>query len=306
MSERTKICYFCAETIKAEAKVCPICGRDLRSSPSFLSKLLGLGVVCLVAYSFFAIIAMAIGPFIPDSETLVSAEPKSIPPASATQAGDLPASSTLVAPLVQSNDSSITPKITLQRLQPGLKTTSYPIIIVKAENCNLRSGPGTNFVIVGSAKLGDTFRLYGQNEDGSWLKIDENSDVWVLATLVDMGDSVALLEITKAVSLEPAKAVTPKPEVVSGVSYYPIFARIYSGVKVYYGAGSNKTYKFEILGISDDCPTIPSGRGVYVRYPDGSDEWKDRRYLITTDLFFVRQDDPALDKLDMYVYNNCP
>ena len=84
------------------------------------------------------------------------------------------------------------------------------------------------------------------------------------------------------------------------------FGRIYSGVRIYYGTGSTKAYGFEILGGSENCPTLPSGRGLKVLYEDGTVEWKDRRAIIISGLYFIDADDPALDRIDWYVYTDCP
>jgi hypothetical protein len=51
---------------------------------------------------------------------------------------------------------------------------------------------------------------------------------------------------------------------------------------------------------------MPSGRGVYVRYPDGTEEWKDRNYLVSSDLFFALESDPALSSFEWYEYFYCP
>jgi hypothetical protein len=51
---------------------------------------------------------------------------------------------------------------------------------------------------------------------------------------------------------------------------------------------------------------MPSGRGIKVRYPDNTEEWKDRMAILTSGNFFVRADDPAVKALEWYVFNDCP
>ena len=115
-------------------------------------------------------------------------------------------------------------------------------------------------------------------------------------------------------TLSPAPTFTRRPsstwlddkDSVPSPKYIPLSFFIRTDVEVYYGAGSTKSYGFQILGGSEDCPSLPSGRGVYVRYPDGTDEWKDRNYLILSGLFFVLEDDPARSSFEWYEYANCP
>lgn len=102
----------------------------------------------------------------------------------------------------------------------------------------------------------------------------------------------------------PIQATIATPATTLTPSFTPLLSKIWTGVKVYHGTGSEKTYGFEILGGSEDCRTI--GRGVYVQYPDETREWKDRTYLVTSGLFFVLSDDPAAKRLEWREYPNCP
>ena len=52
---------------------------------------------------------------------------------------------------------------------------------------NLRSGPGTNYVVIASATEGQLFSVIGSNADSSWYKIrvDDKPEAWVAASVVD-------------------------------------------------------------------------------------------------------------------------
>lgn len=79
---------------------------------------------------------------------------------------------------------------------PGAASASTPIATrpaganadgegthVANRNSNLRSGPGTNFGIVGRVPAGGTVTIVGENNDGTWLQLDDGS--WIAEFLVD-------------------------------------------------------------------------------------------------------------------------
>jgi len=64
---------------------------------------------------------------------------------------------------------------------------------------NLRSGPGTGFGTVGQINAGETARIIGKNQDGSWWQIERSGGdpAWVVARLVSTqgpADQVAVAE----------------------------------------------------------------------------------------------------------------
>jgi len=107
---------------------------------------------------------------------------------------------------------------------------------------------------------------------------------------------------TPAPTDTPAPTNTPVPMPTDDQTWMPLLAHVYSGVKMYYGAGEEKAYGFEILGGNDNCPSMPSGRGLYVQYEDGTLEWKDRQAMVQSPYNFVRRDDPALEKIEWFEY----
>jgi SH3-like domain-containing protein len=62
--------------------------------------------------------------------------------------------------------------------------SSTPSVIVKKDNCNIRSGPGTNFDIVFRAARGVVFKVLKRK--GSWIHIRhaDGDEGWIYKTLV--------------------------------------------------------------------------------------------------------------------------
>lgn len=132
---------------------------------------------------------------------------------------------------------------------------------------------------------------------------------------IDLGDLSSITQTSQAMptmlrSSSPSPTITKvAPSATdSSPQFTPLLPfTIFKGVKVYYGV--KKTYAFEILGGAENCQSIPSGRGVKVRYPNGSSEWKDRNYLLQagdSGILYVDKKDPALSKFDWVEYFDCP
>jgi hypothetical protein len=97
-----------------------------------------------------------------------------------------------------------------------------------------------------------------------------------------------------------ATLAPPTPTATSDSGYVPMLGKVWRGVKVYYG--TDKALGFEILGGVENCSLLPSGRGLRVRYPDGSEAWKDRNAIVDAGIYFARSDDPATRAMDWQVY----
>jgi hypothetical protein len=89
----------------------------------------------------------------------------------------------------------------------------------------------------------------------------------------------------------------------SSGDWVKLSGNIWTGVKVYYGEA--RAYGFEVLGGGEGCKAVPSGRGIKVKYPDGTVEWKDRSALIKSGLYFIQVNDPALKQEKWEVFDNC-
>jgi hypothetical protein len=85
-----------------------------------------------------------------------------------------------------------------------------PVVIVPVTattNANIRSGPGTNFNVLGSTSSGQTFDADGLSADGQWVRIAFNGQAgWINITLVT-GDTSALNVAEEGASLTPMQAI---------------------------------------------------------------------------------------------------
>ena len=69
---------------------------------------------------------------------------------------------------------------------PGESTTSAIVRTVGA-NLNVRSGPGLEHAIVGSAPPGAALTVIAASADGQWLRVERpDGDGWVFGALVEM------------------------------------------------------------------------------------------------------------------------
>ena len=135
-------------------------------------------------------------------------------------------SATLELPLTaaQRAAASATPAARATNQPGGNQTGTH----VANRNSNLRSGPGTDFPVVGRVEAGDTVNVVGQNADGSWLQIDNGN--WIAEFLVDPiesnnqdnqdhneEDATTEAETTPEAATTPDDEATTTPDVASNV-----------------------------------------------------------------------------------------
>ncbi len=85
--------------------------------------------------------------------------------------------------------------------QPPM-TASTSLFVTSNFLVNVRSGPGTQYTVLGKARSGDAFDMTGKLADSTWFRINFNGqEGWVLASLVN-----------------PTGDLTTAPEAVAGAS----------------------------------------------------------------------------------------
>ncbi len=94
---------------------------------------------------------------------------------------------------------------------PAVLATAAPAAVgaVASDNANLRSGPGTDYAVIGGAVAGDQLAPVGRNEAGDWLQLA--SGAWIAAALVL--NAPAGLPVTAAAAIvATAEPVAPVAE----------------------------------------------------------------------------------------------
>ncbi|HMN30003.1 MAG TPA: SH3 domain-containing protein, partial [Caldilineaceae bacterium] len=81
-------------------------------------------------------------------------------------------------------------------------------VTVARPTVNLRSGPGTTFAVVGSAKQGQKFTANGRNTAGDWYNItlEDGNEAWISAPLVQVDGDATSLAIVQVQASSPAAA----------------------------------------------------------------------------------------------------
>ncbi|MBV7328661.1 SH3 domain-containing protein [Chloroflexi bacterium TSY] len=90
-------------------------------------------------------------------------------------------------------------------------------VAMNGSRLNIRSGPGTNFVIIGKALPNEEFVVLGRNEDGSWLRI-QVPDIaegfgWVSVNYFELNSgTISDLSVSDETSSAPVSTPIPTPD----------------------------------------------------------------------------------------------
>jgi len=108
-------------------------------------------------------------------------------------------------------------KLTLESVFKRIATqTALPITgCSNGYNVNVRSGPGTDYEVVGRIAASECVTLQGRNQDTSWVLVNaQNTSGWVLASLLAVKGNSSTLSIKSGISLFPATR-TPNAPVIN-------------------------------------------------------------------------------------------
>ena len=108
-------------------------------------------------------------------------------------------------------EPTATPAPTDTPLPTATPTPAAPHVVA-SKAVNLRSGPGTNYPVVGAASIGKQYEITGRNPDGAWFEICcvNNTAVWVARSVVTIGGDAGSVKVAENIPAPPPTP-TPKP-----------------------------------------------------------------------------------------------
>jgi len=116
---------------------------------------------------------------------------------------------------------SLTPTIVFTpTLIPPPPPTATPLpqsarIEVTSPTVNLRAGPDTNYAVVGQAQKGQTFDIFGRNDNSSWFQIMRlNGDIaWIVndRQWTRVNGDLSSIEVAENIPKQPTCAKSPGP-----------------------------------------------------------------------------------------------
>ena len=98
---------------------------------------------------------------------------------------------------------------------PPERSANAPDAVVTSATLNVRSGPGTNYSVVGTLKKGDGVKVIGRSADSKWAKLgfSDVPEAWASIQYLDFDIDLEKVTIAKA---PPAPTALPKPTAVPG------------------------------------------------------------------------------------------
>jgi hypothetical protein len=147
----------------------------------------------------------------PPTTIVIEATPIAVDP---TLTPTLPSATSTTSPTPAATAPETTPT------DPPLPTdTSTPAVpqVVADSTVNIRSGPGTDYTVVGVLPPNVSLPIVGQNEAGTWWKVEgpDGSSGWVAGSVVEASNAVgvplATAPLPPATSTPDLPTPTPKP-----------------------------------------------------------------------------------------------
>ena len=111
-----------------------------------------------------------------------------------------------------STPTPLPPTATPTRIPPTATPTPAIPYITTTRAMNIRSGPGTNYDVVGNATAVEELIVTGRNADGTWWRIEfEGQNAWIYASYVTATNTDRVRPVPTPVPPEPTPSPSPTP-----------------------------------------------------------------------------------------------
>ena len=107
---------------------------------------------------------------------------------------------------VQPNETQIPAGAMAPAAAPTATPVEKPTLKVVWETANLRSGPGTNYPLLGQLTVCQSYEITGRNAAGDWWQFVYNGDpAWVSRAMVTASGDMGAVEVTQNIPLPPTE-----------------------------------------------------------------------------------------------------
>lgn len=131
--------------------------------------------------------------------------------------GDLSAVSVLdVDDAIAQNDVQEFAEQLIETISNGSAASEPLLGMIDGDLVNIRSGPGTNYIVMGQVTAGNEVDIVGSNEDRSWWRVccpvADAEESWIAASLIALAPVANQVDLLAAVPVVPAP---PVPEIAA-------------------------------------------------------------------------------------------
>jgi len=136
--------------------------------------------------------------------------------------------------------------------EPTATPTPENAVAITTQGMNVRSGPGTNYSIIGAAQSGEQYVITGKDPSGAWWQVNYNGQAgWLFGQLVTANDSAGVAVAQNIPAAPPPPTNTPIPPPTQAPAPAP-------AEPTQAPPPPASTYKFNIVAVSK-CDRQPAG-----------------------------------------------
>jgi uncharacterized protein YraI len=121
---------------------------------------------------------------------------------------------------------------------------------------NVRSGPGTQYTVLGVLTFGDSVDITGQNADATWLRVNFNGqEGWVSASVVEVNGEIASAPVVEAGPGATLIDTTAAPESTAEPGEVSVTTRFNTNLRSDFSSDSDV-----LVTIPFNTELVPTGR----------------------------------------------
>lgn len=175
---------------------------------------MSMAIVALSLTGCLSMMATDAEPLEPTRTPIPTFTPTTVPPTAdvaATQAAQAAEAAVAQATNEAAATAVAAPTNTAVAAEPTATATPDSAIAITTQGMNVRSGPGTNYSIIGAAQAGEQYVITGKDPSGAWWQVTFNGQSgWLFGQLVTANNSAGV-PVAQNIPAPPPPTATPVP-----------------------------------------------------------------------------------------------